>query len=83
VGFRCDELPSEGAVVLGDDGRPAGQVTSARRSPRLGEVIGMAWVPAERARDEQAISISDDGRVLTGFVTTRPFYDPDGEVVRS
>jgi sarcosine oxidase subunit alpha len=83
VGFRCDELPSEGAVVLGDDGRPAGQVTSARRSPRLGEVIGMAWVPAERAHDEQAISISDDGRVLTGFVTTRPFYDPDGEVVRS
>ena len=40
-------VPTEGAVVVSGDA-PVGQVTSARRSPQLGRVIGMAWVPAER-----------------------------------
>jgi sarcosine oxidase, subunit alpha len=58
-------------------------VTSARHSPQLGRVIGMAWVPAEQATDGQRITISDNGVELEAEVVTRPFYDPDGEVLRS
>jgi sarcosine oxidase, subunit alpha len=84
VGFSTPggELPTEGAVVLGDGG-PAGQVTSARRSAKLGRVIGMATVPASMARDGSPITISDAGRRFGATVSTKPFYDPDGEVLRS
>jgi glycine cleavage system aminomethyltransferase T len=46
-------------------------------------VIGMAWVPAVLAADGASITISDDRRTLRAEVMTRPFYDPDGEVLRS
>jgi len=86
VGFRVPsgEVPAEGAVVLdGPGGKPAGQVTSARRSPKLGASIGMATVPAAQARDDARIHISDAGRAFEAIVTTKPFYDPEGLVLRS
>ena len=84
VGFILDDgyVPTEGAVVL-EDGKPAGQVTSARRSPQLGQVIGLAWVPAAAAQDGATVTISDDGRRLRARVVTAPFYDPAGEALRS
>jgi sarcosine oxidase subunit alpha len=84
VGFTCPggEVPTEGAVVL-VDGEPAGQVTSSRRSPRLAMTIGMATVPPELAVDAAEIVISDAGRQIAAVVTTRPFYDPEGKVLRS
>jgi sarcosine oxidase subunit alpha len=84
VGFTVPggEVPTEGAVVLGEDGGVAGQVTSARRSPVLEQTIGMAWVPASAARDGAWLEISDGGRRLCGEVHTEPFYDPAGEVLR-
>ena len=53
VGFTLADghVPTEGAVVLPDGDGPVGQVTSARFSPQLGGVIGMAWVPASLAKD--------------------------------
>jgi glycine cleavage system aminomethyltransferase T len=85
VGFALPDgdVPTEGAAVLDHRGEPIGQVTSARHSRQLGQVIGMAWVPAASASDGAAITISDDGRRLRAQVMTRPFYDPDGEVLRS
>jgi len=85
VGFTLanGHVPTEGAAVLPHDGSPVGQVTSARYSPQLGKVIGMAWVPAALAQDGSCVTISDDGRRLRAEVVTRPFYDPDGEVLRS
>jgi glycine cleavage system aminomethyltransferase T len=65
------------------DGSPMGQVTSARFSPQLGKVIGMAWVPAALAKDGSSVTISDEGKRLRAEVVTKPFYDPDGEVLRS
>jgi sarcosine oxidase subunit alpha len=84
VGFRCADgtVPVEGSVVL-HDGRPAGQVTSARWSPHLGSVIGMAWVPTAVARDDAPITISDAGATISATVQTAPFYDPEGSVLRS
>ncbi|HET9718475.1 MAG TPA: 2Fe-2S iron-sulfur cluster-binding protein [Solirubrobacteraceae bacterium] len=85
VGFTTanGDVPTEGAVVLDAEGRAAGQVTSARRSPVLEQTIGMAWVPDALARDGATITISDQNRRFTAAVQKRPFYDPDGEVLRS
>jgi sarcosine oxidase subunit alpha len=85
VGFTLadGDVPTEGAAVLDAREEPVGQVTSARHSRQLGRVIGMAWVPSALASDGAAITISDDGRTLRAEVLTKPFYDPDGEVLRS
>jgi sarcosine oxidase subunit alpha len=85
VGFTLPDgaVPTEGAAVLDARGEPIGQVTSARHSRQLGHVIGMAWVPSEFASDGAAITISDQKRKLRAEVLTKPFYDPDGEVLRS
>jgi sarcosine oxidase subunit alpha len=85
VGFRLGNghVPTEGAVVLPEGEGPVGQVTSARFSPQLGGVIGMAWVPAALAKDGSRVTISDEGKRLEAEVVTKPFYDPDGEVLRS
>jgi glycine cleavage system aminomethyltransferase T len=76
-------VPTEGAVVLAENGGPMGQVTSARRSRQLGKVIGMAWVPSVAAGDGTTITISDEAARYTATVTTAPFFDPEGEVLRS
>ena len=85
VGFTLTDgrVPTEGAVVLDERGTPAGQVTSARRSRVLGQVIGMAWVPTALASDGASITIADNGDRLRGSVVTEPFYDPQGELLRS
>ncbi len=85
VGFTLanGQVPTEGAVVLDSRGTAAGQVTSARRSRKLGRVIGMAWVPAALAEDGTSITISDNESHLQATVVTEPFYDPQGELLRS
>ena len=85
VGFTLADghVPTEGAVVRAENGGPLGQVTSSRRSPQLGQVIGMAWVPAALASDGASITICDEGSDFAATVTTRPFYDPEGKVLRS
>jgi sarcosine oxidase, subunit alpha len=85
VGFTLSNghVPTEGSVILDALGDPAGQVTSARFSPVLDRVIGMAWVPGKLAQDGARVTISDAGATMQAEVQTRPFYDPDGEVLRS
>jgi sarcosine oxidase, subunit alpha len=85
VGIKLDNghVPTEGAVVLPDGDGPVGQVTSARFSEKLGGVIGMAWVPAALAKDGERVTISDEGKRYSAEVQLKPFYDPDGEVLRS
>jgi sarcosine oxidase subunit alpha len=84
VGFTMADghVPTEGAVVV-RDGIAAGQVTSSRYSPQVGKVIGLAWVPKDLAADDTAITISDNGATFDATVQTKPFYDPEGEVLRS
>jgi sarcosine oxidase subunit alpha len=85
VGFTLPDaqVPREGAAVVADGGQPMGRVTSSRFSGQLGKVIGMAWVPAGVAGDDQRITISDGGRTFEATVVTKPFYDAEGEVLRS
>jgi sarcosine oxidase, subunit alpha len=84
VGFTManGHVPTEGSVVV-RNGIAAGQVTSSRFSPQVGKVIGLAWVPKDLASDDTRITISDNGATYDATVQTKPFYDPEGEVLRS
>jgi len=84
VGFEMENgaVPAEGGQIV-VDGRPAGRVTSARHSEALGKAIGLAWVPPELAEEGARIQIRVDGRLEQASVRLRPFYDPEGERVRS
>ena len=82
VGFTMDVLPPEGGQVV-VDGRPAGRVTSARVSERVGTVIGLAWVRPEDADEGKTIQIRVDGALQPATVTLSPFYDPEGQLLRS
>jgi sarcosine oxidase subunit alpha len=84
VGFEMANgvVPAEGGqIVLG--GKPAGRVTSARRSPYLGRAIGMAWVLPEFAREDAEIEIKVNGSLERARVRLKPFFDPGGERLRS
>jgi sarcosine oxidase, subunit alpha len=84
VGFEMTNgvVPPEGGqVVVG--GRPGGRVTSSRWSAHLGRAIGMAWVPPDLAEEDAEIAIKVDGRVEKARVRLRPFFDPEGERLRS
>lgn len=84
VGFMLDErtVPDEGAGMV-RDGRLIGRVTSAKWSPHLERTIGMAWLTEPPTTDGTRLAIRHEGRTVTATVVTRPFYDPDGERLRS
>ncbi|MBW3592367.1 MAG: (2Fe-2S)-binding protein [Actinobacteria bacterium] len=86
VGFEMADgvgaLPGEGGqIVL--DGRARGRVTSSRFSPQLEKVIGMAWVPSELAKEDAEIAIQMNGGTEKAHVRLRPFFDPEGENLKS
>ncbi len=84
VGFVVDDgtvAPEGGQIVI--DGRSGGRVTSSRWSPELGQAIGMAWVPPDLAREGAVLEIKVGNRLKRATVRLRPFYDPDGERLRS
>ena len=84
VGFVMQNglVPDDGVPVVAD-GAPVGRVTSARRSPTTGKGFGLAWVPLELAEEGHQISVLIDQKPAPAKVTLRPFYDPDGERLRS
>ena len=43
----------------------------------------MGWAPAERADDGQVVTIGFNGQTAQARVASKPFYDPDGERLRS
>jgi sarcosine oxidase subunit alpha len=77
-----DVVPPEGSAIV-ESGRAVGRVTSSRWSDAVGGVVGMGWVPGERAEDGQVVSIGFDDRVVRARVADRPFYDPEGLRLRS
>ncbi len=84
VGFESPSgaIPVEGGQVV-VDGRPAGRVTSVRRSAELGKVIGLAIVPYELAVDGGRFDVQVSGRAVPMTVHLGPFYDPAGERVKA
>ena len=77
-----DVLPAEGAQIV-IEGLPAGRVTSARRSEAVGKVIGLAWVPTDRAQPGTRVEIRVDRLRRGGRITHGAFFDPSGERMRS
>jgi sarcosine oxidase, subunit alpha len=84
VGFTMEEnvVPAEGAQVV-IEGLPSGRVTSARRSEAVGHVIGLAWVPADRAKPGTRVEIQVDRLRRGARITHGAFFDPAGERMRS
>jgi sarcosine oxidase subunit alpha len=84
VGFTMEEsvVPPEGAQIV-VEGAPAGRVTSARRSEELGRVIGLAWVPPDRAEVGTRFEIRVERQLLGARVHHGAFFDPAGERMRS
>ena len=53
-----------------------------RRSPTLGKVIGLCWLPVNMAKPGQTFTVRTRGELKTGRVVPTPFYDPDGTRLR-
>jgi sarcosine oxidase subunit alpha len=85
VGFEMEDgrVPPEGGQVVIKERRPVGRITSARWSPELRKVIGMAWVPTELAHDGAEFFVTIDGGFDKASVRLTPFFDPEGERLRS
>ena len=81
VGFTLKDpeapCPKECHLVV-ENGRITGRVTSAVRSPTLGRVIGLAYVPPDKAGIGSAFHIKiEGGRMIEAETAPTPFHDPD------
>jgi sarcosine oxidase subunit alpha len=93
VGFKManpNVTPEEGLQIVrpGSAGRQTiiGWVSSARYSPTLQAAIGLCWLPAELASLPGAlftIRLQDGAGLAEARVHHGPFYDPDGERLRT
>ncbi len=91
VGFRMtrdDAAVEEGLQIVtrgsGGGFDIIGWITSCRRSPTLGGVIGLCWLPADLAAEAGTpFSVYAGGRLEEGSVHHGAFYDPGGERLRS
>ncbi|MCI0464113.1 MAG: FAD-dependent oxidoreductase, partial [Gemmataceae bacterium] len=80
VGFVVPDgvrVPAEGCQVI-EAGAPVGRVTSARWSPALDQVIGLAWVPASCSTAGSRFVIRHAGMDVPAVVARLPFHDPEG-----
>jgi sarcosine oxidase subunit alpha len=83
VGFKmqppADRPPKDGSIIV--DGRIRGYVCTARLSPALAEIVGMALVDEPLSGIGSEWSIYEDecqGKLLRAVVAPMPFYDPEG-----
>jgi sarcosine oxidase subunit alpha len=84
VGFRlAGGVPPKEASLVIHRGKLGGRITSARWSPVTNSVIGLAWVPIEKAKNGEQIEILCDGEKLTAVVQEDPFYDAAGKKLHS
>lgn len=80
VGLRMDgKAPVDGTPIFLPDGTMTGYVTSAFRSPTLGQSVMLAWV--ELAGGEPPAELVVDGRPAR--LASLPFYDPEGTRARA
>jgi aminomethyltransferase len=75
IGFELDErgIARHGYAIYGGDDQ-VGTVTSGTQTPFLNKSIGMAYVPAEYAKVDSALSIDIRGRRVAAHVVKMPFY---------
>ena len=83
VGFSLTDpdavCPKENHLVI-HKGDIAGRVTSAVRSPSLGKVIGLAYLPPAMSETGARFEIRvDKGEMIGAVVVPTPFYDPENK----
>ena len=91
VGFEMvskDVVPDEGLQIVKRQKDGAldivGWVSSSRFSPTLQKPIGLCWLPTEMAAEQgTSFTIHRDGRLEEARVHHGPFFDPDGERLKS
>ncbi|HEX5701349.1 MAG TPA: aminomethyltransferase family protein, partial [Rubrobacter sp.] len=69
-------IPKECHLVI-EDGEIIGRVTSVAYSEALGKVIGLAFLPSDRAVGSRFQIRADGGEMVEAEVVKVPFYDPD------
>ena len=75
----ADPAPKESHLVI-RDGDIAGRVTSVVRSPTLGKVIGLAYLPLDLIEPGSRFEIRVDGaRTVAAETVATLFYDPDNK----
>ena len=70
--FEGDAIPPCGAMLIDDDGRPVGQVTSACRSLARGCVIALGYVKTAFAAGETSLRMDSDGKIVHVIVAELP-----------
>ncbi len=84
VGFVVrDGVVVDGGNAVAVDGKPVGRVASARLSPYTGTCIGLAWVPIDIAATGRPLQIPVPGAMAIADPVHLPFYDPEGQRLRS
>ncbi|RMG09964.1 MAG: glycine cleavage system aminomethyltransferase GcvT [Planctomycetota bacterium] len=75
VGFVVEgrRIPRQGATVL-HDGEACGRVTSGTKSPTLGKVVCMAYVPRALSESAEGWEVEVSGRRYPMRPTALPFY---------
>ena len=83
VGFVMENgaIPEDGVPVV-SNGKPIGRVTSSRVSPTSGKGFGLAWIPADQAKDGATIHIQVKDAPVPARVYDLPTYDPEGKRLR-
>ena len=88
IGFEVVDKSTSvlpGAHVVTGNGtsrRSEGFVTSACKSPTLGNTIGLALLERGFERGGEKIVLFDQGKELTATIVDACFYDPQGERMR-
>jgi sarcosine oxidase subunit alpha len=60
-----------------------GRVTSSRYSPTLKKSIGLGWLPVDMSKPGTEFNVRIRGELHQGKVVPIPFYDPQGERLKS
>jgi aminomethyltransferase len=63
--------------AVDEAGERIGKVTSAIHSPRLGKNIGYCWLPTDRSREGERVTVQSEWGSRTATVVPMPFVDPD------
>jgi len=75
VGFKVDDrrVPRKGYLILNNEGKEIGEVTSGTQSPNLGIPIGLGYVDIEYSKPNTSITISTGRKNLKASVCKMPF----------
>ena len=78
-----DSTRTAGAPEMAQDSLAAGHAAKGSGFTRVGSIVGLAWVPAGWASDGTTFEIQFGSHRTTGTVAMHPFYDPEGQRLRS